>query len=214
MHSDVSGDNCQRDLAWKLQRLREILTSAGSAILLLPSDERGAFLGRAAAALLPLRCLSVNWDSAGSGVDQQQLSRLRLLADAEGYGAIFDAATAGETIGGEQRAAATRWGIASPLCEAMLSRADIALCRAGQGGCEAESIAGEHVLQALGLQWVRVRRYADIARLEVRPEDMLRVVELGREIALALRILGYAHVCLDLEGDAGGIPEFMRGLPV
>ena len=64
----------------------------------------------------------------------------------------------------------------------------------------------EEVLQDLGLVGVRVRHYDTLARLEVRPEDLVRVVQepLRGQISKALHVIGYTYVALDLDGYRSG----------
>lgn len=52
----------------------------------------------------------------------------------------------------------------------------------------------------LGFQGARVRHHDALARLELRPEDFPRALELRQELTTALKEAGYLYVALDLEG--------------
>jgi uncharacterized protein len=62
----------------------------------------------------------------------------------------------------------------------------------------------ETFLLGLGLYQVRVRHHDKIARIEVIPEDMQRVLEHHEEIEKALESYGFSYVTLDLKGYRSG----------
>lgn len=64
----------------------------------------------------------------------------------------------------------------------------------------------EEVLQDLGLVGCRVRHYNNMARLEVQPADIGRVVQepLRSQISKGLHEVGYTYVALDLDGYRSG----------
>lgn len=62
----------------------------------------------------------------------------------------------------------------------------------------------ESALKALGFAQVRVRHHGDVARIEVDPPDIERVVAEREQVSNALREAGYTFVSLDLEGYATG----------
>ena len=64
----------------------------------------------------------------------------------------------------------------------------------------------ENELHRLGIAHCRVRHHGNLVRIEVDPADIPRLAEpeLRSQLVAALRGLGYAHVCLDLEGYAPG----------
>jgi uncharacterized protein len=64
----------------------------------------------------------------------------------------------------------------------------------------------ERALKALGIRQVRVRVHADVARIEVEPEDLPRLAdpELRARAVAALKDLGFRFVALDLEGFRSG----------
>lgn len=62
----------------------------------------------------------------------------------------------------------------------------------------------ETFLLGLGLYQVRVRHHDKIARIEVMPEDMMRVLENHEEIDKAFKSYGFSYVTLDLKGYRSG----------
>ena len=66
--------------------------------------------------------------------------------------------------------------------------------------------AAEDVVRSLGIRQVRVRHHGDTARIEVDREDLIRLVseDARRVIVDSFKALGYAYVCLDLEGYRTG----------
>jgi len=122
-------------------------------------------------------------------------------------------------------------GIASPLLEAGISKADIIII-AGENrlvfaGKKSESClatrikngqrieiavleqiqAAEQALHVLGFEFVRVRCNGGEARLELAPEDMERAFNLRNEITRCLQQCGFIRVALDLEGYKNGKRE-------
>jgi pyridinium-3,5-biscarboxylic acid mononucleotide sulfurtransferase len=128
--------------------------------------------------------------------------------------------------------AAREWGVRSPLLETALTKAEIrelakelnlsnwdkpaAAClssRIPRGTpITKESLRrvdrAEAFLADEGFRHVRVRDHGDIARIELSPEDMSRLVTEGERerVSRALKELGYRFVTVDLEGyRRGGI---------
>lgn len=64
--------------------------------------------------------------------------------------------------------------------------------------------ACEKYLRELGFRQFRVRHHDTIARIEVEPQDIPRVVELREAIFARFKELGYTYVTLDLEGYRSG----------
>jgi pyridinium-3,5-biscarboxylic acid mononucleotide sulfurtransferase len=64
----------------------------------------------------------------------------------------------------------------------------------------------EQFLRARGLRVFRVRHHEKIARIEVLPEDMLRLAQepLRSELVAHFKALGYTYVTLDLAGFRSG----------
>ncbi|MBB5323221.1 uncharacterized protein HNQ34_000298 [Anoxybacillus tepidamans] len=62
----------------------------------------------------------------------------------------------------------------------------------------------EEFLLELGFYQVRVRHHGEIARIEVLPEEMPRIIKYHQEIHNKLRELGFLYVTLDLGGYRSG----------
>ena len=63
----------------------------------------------------------------------------------------------------------------------------------------------EQFLMDRGFRQMRVRVHGeDLARIEVMPEDMDRLLALREEITSAFRSLGYIYVSMDLRGFRSG----------
>lgn len=71
--------------------------------------------------------------------------------------------------------------------------------------------AAEAYLQELGLKVVRVRAHGDLARIEVKPDDLVRVLPHHDSVVERLRALGFRYVTLDLAGYRQG--SMNEGLP-
>lgn len=126
--------------------------------------------------------------------------------------------------------AAREWGVRSPLLEAALTKAEIrelakelklsnwdkpaAAClssRIPRGTpITKESLRrvdrAEAFLADEGFRHVRVRDHGDIARIELSPEDLSRLLAEGRgeRVSRRLKELGYRFVTVDLEGYRPG----------
>jgi uncharacterized protein len=64
--------------------------------------------------------------------------------------------------------------------------------------------AAESALKALGFTQVRVRHHGDVARIEVDPSQISRLIAERASVAAAVRAAGYTFVAADLEGYATG----------
>jgi len=64
--------------------------------------------------------------------------------------------------------------------------------------------SAEAAIKALGFKQVRVRHHGDVARIEVEPAEIDRLVSERERVVEALRSAGYKFVSLDLEGYATG----------
>jgi len=62
----------------------------------------------------------------------------------------------------------------------------------------------EKYLRELGFRQFRVRHHDTVARIEVEPQDIVRLVELREPINVRFKELGYTYVTLDLEGYRSG----------
>ncbi len=166
---------------------------------------------------------------------------LRQLADATGYQHIVDGANL-DDLGDYRpgRDAAREHRVVSILQEAGLTKADIRQASAklnlktadkpafaclasrfpyGQA-ITAEALRqveqAEDILHDYGFRQVRVRVHEDIARIELPPAEIPRMVdpELRQSIVSKLRDIGYQHVTLDLQGyRSGSLNEGKIGQP-
>jgi uncharacterized protein len=64
--------------------------------------------------------------------------------------------------------------------------------------------AAEDALKAMGFAQVRVRHHDDVARIEVEPRDIGRLIAERDRVTAAVREAGYKFVALDLEGYSIG----------
>jgi len=64
--------------------------------------------------------------------------------------------------------------------------------------------AAEQAIKLLGLLQVRVRDHGDVARIEVEPQEMSRLLANRERVVQALQDAGYKFVSLDLEGYSTG----------
>ncbi len=64
--------------------------------------------------------------------------------------------------------------------------------------------AAEAALKAVGFTQVRVRHHGDVARIEVEPSEIPRLVEERDRVVHLLRETGYKFVSVDLEGYTTG----------
>jgi uncharacterized protein len=123
---------------------------------------------------------------------------------------------------------AVRRGIRFPLLEAGMGKADIRAAARSLGlpnwnkpsfACLSSRIphgtevtvealrqieAAEAAIKGLGFRQVRVRHHGDVARIEVEPAEIARLVSERDRVVSALRAAGYRFVSLDLEGYATG----------
>src|SRR5438874_8210712 len=64
--------------------------------------------------------------------------------------------------------------------------------------------AAEDALKAMGFRQVRVRHHGDVARIEVDPTEIARLIAERERVATAVREAGYKFVSADLEGYSTG----------
>ena len=163
------------------------------------------------------------------------------LAKARGLAAVCDGANADDP--GEHRPglkAAAELGVRSPLREAGLGKDDIRALSRKLGlptwnrpamACLASRFpygqtiteealervaAAERLLRELGFEACRVRDHETIARIEVPPADIPRLVEERERVVKDLKALGYTYVACDLQGYRPGamdevLPNAKRG---
>lgn len=71
---------------------------------------------------------------------------------------------------------------------------------------------GETTLRNMGFAQVRLRHHGDVARIEVAPEDLARLLDAREIVVDAIRHLGYLYVCADLGGyRRGSLNESLAG---
>jgi uncharacterized protein len=126
--------------------------------------------------------------------------------------------------------AAREWGVRSPLVEAELSKADTRLLARELGlsnwdkpaaACLSSRIprgivitseqlsrveGAEAVLHREGFRHFRVRNHGEIARIELAPDELSRLMESDRRTVVSARLksLGFKFVTVDLEGYRPG----------
>jgi pyridinium-3,5-biscarboxylic acid mononucleotide sulfurtransferase len=163
-------------------------------------------------------------------------TRLWKIARERGFQSVVSGANADDP--GDYRPgldAGKRMGVASPLMEAGLSKADIRNASRIMGlvtwdkpamACLASRIPydspitperlsrvgrAEDALRALGFGECRVRDYETLARIEVPADSIERAVAARHAIVSSLTALGYVYVTLDLAGlRSGSMNEVLR----
>jgi uncharacterized protein len=136
------------------------------------------------------------------------------------------------------RRAAEEMGILAPLVDARLTKEEIRFLSREMGlaswnkpamACLASRIPygegitekklrmigeAEDFIAGLGFTQYRVRYHGSVARIELEPEDIRRIVEkaVRDKIVAKLRDIGFLHVALDLEGYvSGSLNRALRG---
>jgi uncharacterized protein len=126
--------------------------------------------------------------------------------------------------------AARQHGVAAPLLEAGLTKAEIRALAAEAGlrvwdkpasACLSSRIEygrkvtrealeqverGEDALRAMGFRQFRLRHHGDVARIEIAREEMVRALSLemfGR-MSVEIKACGFKYVALDVEGFRSG----------
>jgi len=158
-------------------------------------------------------------------------SKLRQIADVEGIPHILDGSNLDDQRDFRPgRKAAQEFSVRSPLCEAELSKEEIRELarRLGLSMWNKPSLAclssripygtritpeilktigsAEDVLRNLGFGQVRVRHHGDTARIELDPAEFNRLLasDVQSRVTMGIKSLGYAYVCLDLQGYRTG----------
>lgn len=162
---------------------------------------------------------------------QELFTRLRAVADELGIATLAYGSIAEDLLDHRPgREAALRHGVCAPLEEVGLAKEDLrALSRAwglptwdkpsfaclssrfpyGEG-IDREKLArveaAEDFLRQNGFRQFRVRHHDRLARIEVEPEDLPRLLEpeLRPRLVARLRELGFLHVTMDLAGFRSG----------
>lgn len=156
-------------------------------------------------------------------------SRLTERAQRDGIAAVFEGSTMDDLDDYRPgRRAVREWGVISPLLEVQLTKNEIRAYSAELNletatkpsyACLASRFpygeeitrkkllrvgTAEEKLKALGLRQFRVRSHADVARVEVAPQEMNHAWELHADIDSACRLSGFTYVALDLKGYRTG----------
>jgi uncharacterized protein len=157
------------------------------------------------------------------------LGRLTEYARREGYRYVLDGSNV-DDLGDHRpgRQAAMELGVRSPLQEAGFTKSDIrrlarelglpnwdkpsAACLASRipygSPVTAQALGqieqAELVLRQMGLGQLRVRHHDQLARIEVEPADMPRVLAAREQLVKQFNALGYTYVTLDLAGFRSG----------
>ena len=196
------------------ERLAEALGASHVRILSSELEDEG-FLANP-----PERCYYCKTDLYGD---------LKRLAAERGIATVIDGSQADDADDWRPGLKALdEQGIASPLSEAGLTKADVRALSRRLGLPTAEKPANaclasrfpygteitvndlervgkaERVVKEAGFEVVRVRHHGDVARIEVPPEDRDRMVEAADRIVPALEELGYVWVSMDLKGYRSG----------
>ncbi len=156
-------------------------------------------------------------------------TKLNELAAREGIACVVDGNNADDV--GDFRpgmAAGHRLGARSPLQEAGLTKAEIRAIARELGlrvwdkpaaPCLSSRIAygqavtpeklrqigqAESLLRRLGFREFRVRHHDQIARIEVKLDDIARLMEHREQVVATLKELGFGYVTLDLQGFRSG----------
>ena len=140
------------------------------------------------------------------------------------YGATAD--DAGDHRPGH--GSAVRRGVRFPLLEAGMAKSDIRAAARALGlpnwnkpsfACLSSRIphgtqvtvaalrqieAAERALKDIGFRQVRVRHHGDVARIEVEPAEIARMVDQRDRVVELVRATGYKFVSVDLEGYSTG----------
>jgi uncharacterized protein len=162
---------------------------------------------------------------------QELYGQLWSLARQEGISVVCDGTNADDTSDFRPgRRAAAEQAISSPLAQFGFTKADIrerarywALPMADKPAspCLASRIPhgqpvtidkltaierGEQALRQLGFREVRLRHHADLARIEIAPDELPRALDpaMATRLVAALKPLGFRFITLDLEGFRSG----------
>ena len=158
-------------------------------------------------------------------------TELQQVAQEQGIAWIVDGSHSDDGKPGDHRPglrAAEERGVRSPLREAGMTKADVRALALHLGvpnwdkpsfaclssrfpyGTQitapllAQLDGCEKFLRELGFRQFRVRHHDTVARVEVEPQDIPRLVELREAVNARFKELGYTYVTLDLEGYRSG----------
>ncbi len=69
----------------------------------------------------------------------------------------------------------------------------------------------EEYLSGLGFKQVRLRHHGDLCRIEVNPEEIIKLCAQGQQIVKRLKAIGYNYVTADLQGyRTGSLNEVIK----
>jgi uncharacterized protein len=216
--------------ARELAAALELAHSLGAAVRIVPTEEH---LDPRYAANPANRCYFCK---------SELYTRLGAIARTENYALIVDGNNATDLAGGDEERpgsrAAREKGVRSPLAEVGMTKEEVrrlarylelpvwnkpampcTSSRVPHGmpivpGLLKQIEAAESALLAMGFRELRVRHHGDVARIELRPEDFSRAVEMGGKITAAVRACGYKFVALDLAGlQSGGLHRATKDVP-
>ncbi len=168
-------------------------------------------------------------------------TKLNRLSQERGFARVCDGTNA-DDVGDYRpgRQAARELGVASPLLECGLTKAEIRELsrRAGlptfdepASACLSSRVPygqlvtieklsmidrAEDLLKQMGFRQIRVRHHGDVARIEVADVEMERALDpsMAARMAATLKSLGFKFVALDLEGyRTGSLNEALVGKP-
>lgn len=151
------------------------------------------------------------------------------LADREGIAAVLDGTNADDSSDFRPgRRAAILHGVRSPLAEAGMTKQEIRAWASELGlavwdkpaaACLSSRVPygspvtvekltridqAESALKALGFRQCRVRDHGEVARIEVEPENLAKLLALRIEVSVAVKSVGFHYVSLDLDGFRSG----------
>jgi len=186
---------------------------------------------------LRMRCFAENPPDRCYHCKRHMLEKLLEIARREGIEHVADGSNADDAHGWRPgMRAADELGVARPLLEAGLTKADVreasrrlglptadkpsAACTAsrfpyGESITEQKLAAvqeAERYLRDRGFESHRVRSHAGMARIEVLPEDIQKLAQepLRSETVERLTSLGFVYVTLDLQGFRSGSMDEMK----
>jgi uncharacterized protein len=162
--------------------------------------------------------------------------QLRQLATQEGFAVLVEGSNADDLSDYRPgRRAVTETGTASPLLELGFGKDEIrALSKAfgltvwnrPSAPCLAtrfpygtpvtheglrQVASGELYLHKSGFRVVRVRHYGVMARLEVAPDEIERLIAMREQVAAHFKLLGFNYVAADLDGyRQGSLNEVLK----
>jgi uncharacterized protein len=167
---------------------------------------------------------------------RELVARLRSVAAAEGFGTLLDG-TNRDDLGAHRPGlrALAELGVVSPLAALGIGKAEVRslsrtlglptwdrpadaclMTRLAHGSPVTEGLlrrveAAERAVRGEGLAAVRVRLHGALARIEVPPADLGRLVAAAPRLVEALTALGFGPVTVDLAGYRTGSMDAGRG---